>query len=145
MSALPVLVVGAGPTGLTLACELARHGVACRVVEKAPRLFIGSRAKGLQPRSLEVLEDLGVLPAIFAGGAPFPPFRLYAGEELRWEKTLEEMLGQPPSPPSPQVPYPRAWLIPQWRTDRILAERFAELSGDERAVKGRLACRRSRA
>jgi 2-polyprenyl-6-methoxyphenol hydroxylase-like FAD-dependent oxidoreductase len=126
---IPVLIAGAGPTGLTLACDLARRGVACRVIDRAPRLFVGSRAKGLQPRTLEVLDDLGVIDAVMAGGAPFPPFRLYAGGVLQWERTLEEMLGQPASVPSASVPYPRAWLIPQWRTDEILAARFVALGG----------------
>lgn len=124
-----VLIAGAGPAGLTLACELARRGVACRVVDKAAGVFLGSRAKGLQPRTLEVLEDVGVLDEILRGGAPFPPFRLYAGRELKWERTLEQMLGAPATPPSPAVPYPRAWLIPQWRTDQILHDRFAALGG----------------
>lgn len=125
----PVLVVGAGPTGLTLACELARRGVGCRVVDKAPELFVGSRAKGLQPRTLEVFDLLGVSGAIQAGGAPFPPFRLYAGDEVRWERSLEEMLGTPSVPATAANPHPRAWLIPQWRTDRILSDRFAALGG----------------
>ena len=126
---LPVLIVGAGPTGLTLACELARHGRDCLVVDKSPRLFIGSRAKGLQPRTLEVFDDLGVLEAVLAAGAPFPPFRLYSGTELQWERSLEEMLRLPVPVASPNVPYPRAWLIPQWRTDRILHDRFIQLGG----------------
>ncbi|WP_338867922.1 FAD-dependent monooxygenase [Myxococcus stipitatus] len=129
MPKVPVLIVGAGPTGLTLGCELARRGVACRVVDKSPELFIGSRAKGLQPRTLEVLEDMGVLDAIWAQGSPFPPFRLYSGTKLLWERSLEEMLGTAAIPPSTRTPYTRPWLIPQWRTDRILAEHFMELGG----------------
>jgi 2-polyprenyl-6-methoxyphenol hydroxylase-like FAD-dependent oxidoreductase len=126
---VPVLIVGAGPTGLTLGCELARRGLACRVVEKAPRLFIGSRGKGLQPRTLEVFDDLGVLDAVIAGGSPFPPFRLYAGAEVQWERSLEEMLRGAMPEASSGVPYPRAWLIPQSRTDRILHDRFVALGG----------------
>lgn len=129
MREVPVLIAGAGPAGLTLACELARRGVPCRVIDKAAHVFLGSRAKGLQPRTLEVLEDLGVIGEILEGGAPFPPFRLYAGRELKWERTLEQMLGTPAAPPSPAVPYPRAWLIPQWRTDQILHDRFVALGG----------------
>jgi 2-polyprenyl-6-methoxyphenol hydroxylase-like FAD-dependent oxidoreductase len=129
MKTVPVLIAGAGPTGLTLACDLARRGVACRVVDKAPRLFAGSRAKGLQPRTLEVFDDLGVIEAVTAGGAPFPPFRLYAGKEIRWERRLEQMLPGAMPEPSAGVPYPAPWLIPQWRTDRILYDRFVGLGG----------------
>jgi 2-polyprenyl-6-methoxyphenol hydroxylase-like FAD-dependent oxidoreductase len=122
-----VLIVGAGPTGLTLACELARRNVSFRIVEKSEDLFIGSRAKGLQPRTLEVFADLGVIDAVLAAGAPFPPFRLYAGDCMVWERSLEQMLNLPAAEASASVPYPRAWLIPQWRTDRILYERLRAL------------------
>ena len=51
-----VLIAGAGPTGLTLACELARSGVSFRLIEAAPGPQPGSRGKGIQPRTLEVFE-----------------------------------------------------------------------------------------
>lgn len=126
---MTVLIVGAGPTGLMLACDLARRGVDCRVIDKALRLFVGSRAKGLQPRTQEVFDDLGVIDAVRAAGAPFPMFRMYAGEDVVWERSLSEMLGVPEPKHSSTVPYPEPWLIPQWRTEEILAERFASLGG----------------
>lgn len=55
-----VLICGAGVTGLTLAIELARHGVSFRLIEKRTTPFIGSRGKGIQPRTQEIFEDLGV-------------------------------------------------------------------------------------
>jgi 2-polyprenyl-6-methoxyphenol hydroxylase-like FAD-dependent oxidoreductase len=126
---MTVVIAGAGPTGLTLGIELVRRGVPCRLLERAPRLFEGSRGKGLQPRTLEVFDDLGVLDAIRAGGMPFPHFRLYSGTEIVWERPLHEMLGVEAPTVSPSVPYPAAWLIPQWRTDRILRDRFVQLGG----------------
>ena len=57
-SDIDVLIVGAGPTGLTLAIDLARRGVRLRLIDQAAAPFAGSRGKGLQPRSLEVFEDL---------------------------------------------------------------------------------------
>ena len=56
-----VLIAGAGPTGLTLACGLLANGVAARVVDKANEPAGTSRALGLQPRGIEVLERLGAL------------------------------------------------------------------------------------
>ncbi|MFI9508201.1 FAD-dependent monooxygenase [Nocardia sp. NPDC052566] len=126
---MTVLIVGAGPTGLTLACDLARHGVPCRVVDRATGPFIGSRAKGLQPRTLEVFDDLGIIDAVLANGEPFPKFRLYQGQEAVWERTVADMLGVPAPTATPAIPYPDAWLIPQWVTERILRERFLELGG----------------
>ena len=56
-----VLIAGAGPTGLALACGLLANGVAARVVDKAFRPAETSRALGLQPRGIEVVERLGAL------------------------------------------------------------------------------------
>ncbi|OCB62413.1 3-(3-hydroxyphenyl)propionate hydroxylase [Mycobacterium vulneris] len=126
---MTVVIAGAGPTGLTLAIELARRGVPCRVLDRAATLFPGSRGKGLQPRTLEVFDDLGVIGAVLAAGEPFPPMRLYRGADVVWEKRIYDLLGLPELEPTPAVPYPYTWLIPQWRTDQILAARFAELGG----------------
>jgi 4,5-epoxidase len=56
-----VLIAGAGPTGLTLACGLLAKGVAARVVDKAVEPAGTSRALGLQPRGIEVVDRLGAL------------------------------------------------------------------------------------
>src|ERR1700761_4644808 len=73
-----VLICGAGAAGLTLALDLARRGVDVRLIEKMAGPFPGSRGKGLQPRSQEVFEDLGVLDRMAALGCPYPPRRRYA-------------------------------------------------------------------
>jgi 2-polyprenyl-6-methoxyphenol hydroxylase-like FAD-dependent oxidoreductase len=56
-----VVVVGAGPTGLALACGLRAAGIAVRVLDKAAGPAVTSRALGLQPRGVEVLDRLGAL------------------------------------------------------------------------------------
>jgi 4,5-epoxidase len=56
-----VLIAGAGPTGLTLACGLLANGVAARLVDKAVEPAGTSRALGIQPRGIEVLQRLGAL------------------------------------------------------------------------------------
>jgi 2-polyprenyl-6-methoxyphenol hydroxylase-like FAD-dependent oxidoreductase len=64
-----VLIVGAGPTGLTLACALARQAVPFRIVEASPSPQTGSRGKGVQPRTLEMFDDLGIVDRVIANGA----------------------------------------------------------------------------
>ena len=72
-----VLICGAGPTGLTLAIDLARRGIRFRLIDQLDAPFNGSRGKGIQPRTLEVFEDLGVVDRIIALGGPYPRLRAY--------------------------------------------------------------------
>ncbi|WP_326825926.1 FAD-dependent oxidoreductase [Streptosporangium sp. NBC_01756] len=117
-----VLIIGAGPTGLTLAVDLARRGVSFRIVERSPEHPAGSRGKGLQPRTQEVFDDLGVIGEILATGRVYPPIRAYAGDRVVWEGRMHE-----PTEPTADVPYPMVLMQPQWRTERILRDRLAEL------------------
>jgi hypothetical protein len=84
---LPVLIAGAGPTGLALACDLARRRVPFRIIDKAERYFIGSKGKGLQPRSLEVMDDLGIVDEILRLGRFHLPFRGYDGAKVLGKET----------------------------------------------------------
>jgi 2-polyprenyl-6-methoxyphenol hydroxylase-like FAD-dependent oxidoreductase len=116
---LEVLIVGAGPTGLTLACDLARRGVAVRIIDTAPQPFAGSRAKGVQPRTLEVFDDLGVLDAALAVGASYPKMAAHFGPlTITWQLHKRR-------PATPDVPHPNILLLPQWQTDALLRERLA--------------------
>ena len=63
-----VLVVGAGPTGLTLAIQLISRGVRTRVIDKDPGLPKLSRAIGIQPRTLETLDMMGLADQLLANG-----------------------------------------------------------------------------
>ncbi|GAA0303007.1 FAD-dependent oxidoreductase [Streptomyces polychromogenes] len=119
-----VLVVGAGAAGLTLGADLARRGVRALVVERSAGLFPGSRGKGIQPRTLEVFDDLGVLDAILAAGGPYPTRMLWQdgrrlGEQRMWdEEDVQE-----------GSPFHEPWMVPQWRTQEILFARLTELGG----------------
>ncbi|MEO3826591.1 FAD-dependent monooxygenase [Actinomadura sp. B10D3] len=125
-----VLIIGAGPTGLTLAVDLARRGVRHRIIDPGARA--GSRGKGLQPRTLEVFDDLGVIGAVLDACGPYPPLRAYAGAEVVWEGEMGER-----KEPSDAVPYPNGLMVPQWRTEEILHARLEELGG--RVEPGELA------
>ncbi|MFJ2851980.1 FAD-dependent monooxygenase [Streptomyces rubiginosohelvolus] len=120
MGMTDVLIVGAGPTGLVLACDLARRGAAVRIVDRSPVPPRTSRAKGPNARSLEILDDLGVAEAVLAAGsAPLPMLkyrdRLPVAETDPWAD----------SAPSPGAPYDRGRLIAQWRLEEILRDRLA--------------------
>ncbi|MBO3674438.1 FAD-dependent oxidoreductase [Streptomyces sp. NEAU-YJ-81] len=124
VSPVDVLIVGAGPAGLTLAIDLARRGVRARVVERGEGLFPGSRGKGLQPRTQEVFDDLGVSGAVREAGGPYPPM-------LGWqdERPLGEFQMIERADPGPDRPYHEIWMLPQWRTVEILYARLEELGG----------------
>ncbi|MGI5457314.1 FAD-dependent oxidoreductase [Streptomyces sp. CA-249302] len=122
-----VVIVGAGPTGLALGIDLARRGVDALVVEKADGLFPGSRGKGIQPRTMEVLEDLGVLDSILALGGSYPTGMIWQdGERLGEHRMFDEDEVKAASAGSAfNVP----WMVPQWRTQEILFARLEELGG----------------
>ena len=65
---LDVLVVGAGPVGLTMACELARRGVKCRIIDKMGAPAPTSRALGIFPRTLEVFQMMGMVAPVLKAG-----------------------------------------------------------------------------
>src|SRR6478736_6486068 len=120
MAQTDVLVVGAGPTGLTLACDLVRRGLAVRIVDRAPEFHGGSRGKGLSPRSLEVFDDLAVIDRMLASGITHLPHRKYRGAEV-----IAEIDPEAGRVPTPDIPYPTGLMIPQWRVEQILRERLA--------------------
>ena len=119
-----VLIAGAGPTGLTLAIELARRSIDFRLIETATGPFAGSRGKGIQPRTLEIFDDLGVIRKMLNSGMPYPPLRVHLGP---FSLRLSPMGGQRQATES--TPYPNLWLVPQNHTEAILRERLAELGG----------------
>ncbi|HEY3559566.1 MAG TPA: FAD-dependent monooxygenase [Kribbella sp.] len=116
-----VLIAGAGPTGLTLGIELARRGIAVRVIDKATEFFQGSRGDGLQPRTLEVFEDLGIVDEVLRQGRPMPPIKVYVGGRLVDERRMGLF-----REPTPDIPYPNGTMLGQSRTEKILRDKLAE-------------------
>src|SRR5258707_4522693 len=119
-----VLIVGAGPAGLVLACELARRGVDYRLVEQRGEPLRASRGKGVQPRTLEIFGDLGMLDAFQAVSGPYPPLRLMEGEKVLGERPFNEQVEA-----TEDIPYPNMMMSPQWRTDAVLRDRLGGIGG----------------
>jgi 2-polyprenyl-6-methoxyphenol hydroxylase-like FAD-dependent oxidoreductase len=120
-----VLIVGAGPTGLTLALDLARRGISFRLIEAGQTPFQGSRGKGIQPRTLEIFDHLGIIDSVLAAGAPYPKFRVHAGALSLRAGSLGSA-----KPGTEAVPYPNLWMVPQARTEAILRDRLCALGGE---------------
>ena len=121
MSSTTVLVVGAGPTGLTLAIELASRDVPVRIIDRSPEHFVGSRGKGLAPRSREVCDNLGIIEEMDRGGWPNLIHRRWVNGEL-----VANAPGHGNVDPQPGIPYPSGILIAQWRVEKVLREKLAE-------------------
>ncbi|KAL1736163.1 FAD binding domain-containing protein [Schizophyllum commune] len=118
-----VLIVGAGPTGLTLALALLKNGVPVRIIDKMPEPRVGQKGNGLQPRTLEVFNFLGVLDDVLAGSGTFKPVRVYkmpGGVEV-----AKEIHPTILKDPLPDKPWPNARSMGQDRLEAILARHLA--------------------
>lgn len=111
----PVLIVGAGPTGLTAAMELSRLGVAVRIVDKAAEPSTTSKALAVQARTLELLEPRGVGAEMVRLGNKAKATTLYG----RGKRLAAVELGRVPSR------HNYVLLLPQDETERLLRERLA--------------------
>nr|HQU93862.1 FAD-dependent monooxygenase [Pyrinomonadaceae bacterium] len=92
-----VLIVGAGPTGLALANQLARYGVDFLIVDKREGTTPHSRAIGVQARTLEIYDQMGIANDLIAKGWHADKVRLIGGGEVRGELDLHG-LGEGMSP-----------------------------------------------
>ena len=88
---LQVLVVGAGPVGLTLANELVRHGISVRIVDKAAARTDKSKALVLWSRSLELFDDAGYVDPFLSAGFPAHGAQISTGRELVAQVSLDSI------------------------------------------------------
>ncbi|MHC5703312.1 FAD-dependent monooxygenase [Streptomyces tirandamycinicus] len=110
-----VLIVGAGPVGLTAAAELRRHGADCRIIDRLPARLPYAKAVGIQPRTLEIWDRMGMVREALDAAVPMRGQLLYAdgSEQGRIDLRLP-----------PDVPYGFA-ALPQYETERVIEEHLA--------------------
>lgn len=119
MNDTDVLVIGAGPTGLTLAASLLTKGVDVTVVDKLPSGANTSRAAVVNAHSLEALEDIGASSRLVEAGLAAPRFTMRQGSQ---QLIGVDFSGLP-------TRYPYSLMISQADTERILEERLNQLGG----------------
>jgi len=114
-----VLVVGAGPVGLVLACELARRDVPVRVIDRLERPTDESRAIVVHARSLEMLQRIGVIDDFLGAGIRTTAMTLHSGGDELGRLELDMV----------DSPFPFSLTLPQTATEAILAARLEAFGG----------------
>lgn len=110
-----VAIIGAGPTGLSLACQLVRHGIDFVIVDKNEGLTPYSKAIGVQARTLEIYEQMDLARKAVERGAIAGKARLLEGGEMRAELDFSN-IGEGLSP------YPYMLLLEQSKNEQLLYE-----------------------
>jgi 2-polyprenyl-6-methoxyphenol hydroxylase-like FAD-dependent oxidoreductase len=115
-----VLVIGAGPSGLFAAAELARHGVEARLIEREARLHREARATAIQPGTLEILDSVGLLQPL-----------LDAAEHVRWSRLYGTGMSELGAMSYEGIDCRCRFhcSLPQYETQRILEAHLASLGG----------------
>ncbi|MGW0043348.1 FAD-dependent oxidoreductase [Rhodococcus sp. NPDC003348] len=114
-----VLIVGAGPVGLTLAVQLRRRGVDVLVVDRRPERAPFAKAVGVSPRTLEVFDSMGIVRAALDASITMRGQLVYSDDAaaVRMEMPLPDV-----------IPY-RFVAMPQYETERILTDALAAHGG----------------
>jgi len=118
-----VLIVGAGPTGLTLACLLAQYGVKFKIIEKNKTITERSKALGVQARTLELFEQLGITENALNLGHPAMGLDLVVRGKLRLNIDLQTYgVGM--------TKYPYMLILEQRKTERLLWDKLKAYGGE---------------
>lgn len=115
-----VLIVGAGPVGLSMACELYRHGIPCRIVDQSSGPSGESRAIAVQARTLELFEGMGIINEVLALGRKIHQANLYHDNKRLARLLFDEL----------DSPYPFILTLPQCQLEALLLDRLAHFGGE---------------
>ena len=118
----PVLIVGAGPTGLCLAIAMRQRGIDVTIVDRQAQGANTSRAAVIHARTLEVVEELGVTSELLARGIRVPHFRVRDRDRILLDIDFGTLPGS----------YPFTLMLPQDETETVLRERLRQLGGEVR-------------
>ncbi|KAJ7080586.1 FAD binding domain-containing protein [Mycena belliarum] len=129
MSQPSILVAGAGPAGLILAIILLKNGVPVRLIDKAATYPIGSRGAGVQPRTLELYDILGVLPEFEKVADTTCPVRRMYGLKDGVEVVLKEGPVFQRVEPTPGTPHANPVALSQDVHEEILRSYLHTLGG----------------
>ncbi|MBT3322893.1 MAG: FAD-binding protein [Anaerolineae bacterium] len=117
-----VLVIGAGPAGLTAAAEAIRHGLSVRIIDQNESRTLFSKALVVHSRSLEIFQDMGFADAVVNSGTKFRSLNMHTGT-----KELSRIVFQELNWKDADFPY---WLsIPQSETERCMEDHLNDLGG----------------
>lgn len=116
---LDLVIVGAGPTGLSLALEAARHDLSFRLVDRAEGPSTRSKALAVQARTLEIFDAWQVAETAVAAGQPLRAIHARSGGERVATLRFDGL----------ESPYPFPLILAQSKTERILADRLTALGG----------------
>jgi 2-polyprenyl-6-methoxyphenol hydroxylase-like FAD-dependent oxidoreductase len=114
-----VLVVGAGPAGLTMAVSLVQLGVDCVIIDRKPAVAAGSKAAAVQPRALEYLHRIGVAAPLVDDGIRGGGFTAKDGDRTLLRASYGSL----------DSPYPYLLLVSQQQTETRLEQRLQALGG----------------
>ena len=115
-----VLIVGAGPTGLTLAASLLLDGIDVTLIDRQDEGANTSRAAAVNARTLEVLERLDLTRRLIEEGIEAPRFAIRDGANVLVSVNFSDL----------DTAYPFTLMVPQSTTERLLLKRVRELGGD---------------
>src|SRR6476469_5346763 len=120
-----VIIVGAGPTGLALACQLIRYGIDFVIIDKKETTTPHSKAIGVQARTLEIYEQIGLAGNLIGLGAIVEKVRMFAGGKVRGEAKFKD-IGEGLSP------YPYVLIVEQGKHETLLYDHIKANGRDVR-------------